>query len=334
MATLICRLGIIGVGAMARYHIQNILKQTDTTRIVALCEPDEKNYQQAAMIFEQAGQPVPPNARTFESFMKKYAARIDAAFIVTPHNQHFKQAKALLKAGKDVLVEKPMVLNTAEAKKLMKVRDKTGRLLAVAFNGSMSPAVRTAHRMLHDGSMGNILSVQASVWQAWEKFTVGTWRQEPKISGGGFMFDTGAHLLNTLADLLDEPFKCVAAFVDKRNTKVDIITVAIARTVSGIPVTIHGCGASPVTESEIRIWCEKGIMTVGVWGEYVRVQMEGEPALRDVPLPESLGVWETFVRVRNGEMENPSPAENGLRMIQLWDAIKRSARRREFVYLD
>jgi hypothetical protein len=38
-------------------------------------------------------------------------------------------------------------------------------------------------------------------------------------------------------------------------------------------------------------------------------------------------VWETFVRVLRGEVENPSPAENGLRMIQLWDAIKKSAKK-------
>ncbi len=330
----ICRLGIIGVGAMARYHIQNILKQTDTTQIVALCEPEESNYQKAAELFTKAGQPVPPNAKSFESFMKKYASRIDAAFIITPHNQHFEQAKALMKAGKDVLVEKPMVLNTSQAKKLIKTRDKTGCLLAVAFNGSMSPAVRTAHRMLHDGSMGRILSIHAAVWQDWEQFSVGTWRQEPKISGGGFMFDTGAHLLNTLADLANEPFEQVAAFVDKHNTKVDIITVAIARTASGIPISIHGCGVSPLTSSEIKIWCEKGVMEVGVWGEYLRVQMAGEPAPHDVPLPQSLGVWQTFIQVRNGEIENPSPAENGLRMIQLWDAIKRSARTGEVVHLD
>lgn len=57
------------------------------------------------------------------------------------------------------------------------------------------------------------------------------------------MFDTGAHLLNTVADVLGEPFTEVAAFIDKRQTKVDILTVAIARTASGALITIHGCGA-------------------------------------------------------------------------------------------
>ncbi|MDW8394724.1 MAG: Gfo/Idh/MocA family oxidoreductase [Anaerolineae bacterium] len=323
----ICRLGIIGAGAMARHHIRQILKQTDTTQITAICEPDPEQYQKAAALFEEAGHPVPPNIPDFDRFLAKQAAHIDAAFVVTPHNLHFPQAKALLEAGKDVLVEKPMTISVAEAKKLIKTRDKTGRLLAVAFNGSMSPSIRTAHRLLHDGTMGRILSIQAAVWQTWEQWTHGTWRQDPKVSGGGFMFDTGAHLLNTVTDLLGESFERVAAFMDKRKTKVDILTVAIARTRSGVLLTLHGCGAAPVTDSDVKVWCENGMLEVGVWGGYVRVQMAGETHPREVELPPDLGVWHTFVRVRNGEIENPSPAENGLRMIQLWEALKKSAKR-------
>ncbi len=105
----IVRLGIIGVGGMARYHIRQILKQTDTTQITALCEPEKDNYAKAAELFEQAGQPLPPCAPDFDTFLRKYGKHIDAAFIVTPHNQHYPQAKALLEAGKDVLVEKPLV---------------------------------------------------------------------------------------------------------------------------------------------------------------------------------------------------------------------------------
>ena len=321
----IVRLGLIGAGGMARYHISNILKQTDTTQLTAICEPNGDNYEKAAEMFEKAGQPVPPGEADFDTFLKKYGKDLDAVFIITPHNQHFPQAKACLEAGIDVLVEKPMVMNTAEAEALIKVRDTTGRLLAVAFNGSMSPSIRTAYNMLHDGTMGKILTVQASVWQTWESGTKGMWRQVPEISGGGYMFDTGAHLLNTVADLVGEPFKEVAAFIDNRSTLVDILTAAIAKTQSGALVTINGCGASPVTASDIKIYCENGVIVTGVWGESLKVQMKGENAPQDVELPPFLGVWQTFVKVRNGEIPNPSPAENGLRMIQLWDAMKASA---------
>ncbi|MCS7089065.1 MAG: Gfo/Idh/MocA family oxidoreductase [Thermoflexales bacterium] len=325
----VCRLGIIGVGAMARYHIKQILAQhSDTTQITALCEPDPKQYREAAKLFEAAGQPVPPNEPDFERFLRKRADRIDAAFIITPHNQHYAQAKALLEAGKDVLVEKPMTITVKEAKKLIKVRDKTGRLLAVAFNASMSPAMERARQMLRDGSLGRILGIHVAVWQSWAQFSRGTWRQMPKISGGGFMFDTGAHLLNLVADVLGEPVREVAAFMDKLDYPVDVLTAAIARSRSGAMITVHGCGAAPVTSSDMKVWCENGMLEMGVWGGYLRVQMKDEPSPRDVELPPDRGVWHTFLRVRNGEIENPTPPEVGLRMIELWEAIKKSAKRK------
>ena len=55
--------------------------------------------------------------------------------------------------------------------------------------------------MLRSGECGELLSISATVWQGWGPGTAGKWRQQPEISGGGFMFDTGAHMLNTVADL-------------------------------------------------------------------------------------------------------------------------------------
>jgi predicted dehydrogenase len=317
---------MIGTGGMARYHINNIVKMKDRVVVPAVCEPSGQAYELAAEIFDKAGVAVPPNEPDFDKFIKKHGKSIDAAFIITPHNQHFPQASACMENGIDVLVEKPMVMNTSEAKRLLKIRDKTKRLLMVAFNGSSSPSIRIAAEKIKNGELGKLLNVQAAVWQTWESGTRGLWRQEPKISGGGYMFDTGAHLLNTISDLMGEPFTEVAAFIDKRTTKVDILTVAIAKTASGAYVTINGCGAATTTGTDIKIWGDKGMMETGVWGGFLRTQMAGEKELKSVELPEFLGVVQTFLRVRDGEIPNPCPGEIGLRMIQLWDAIKKSAK--------
>lgn len=320
------KLAMIGAGGMARHHISFILKQQDTTRIVAVCEPDKAAYDQAAAMFTQAGLKPPVRVRDFDAFMAKHARKVDAAFVVTPHNQHFPQATALLEAGVDVLLEKPMVLNTTQARRLIKTRDKSGRLLVVAFNGSLSPAIRRAAEMIRNAELGKLISIDAAVWQDWERATLGTWRQEPKIAGGGFLFDTGAHMLNTVADLAGQPFADVAAFVDHRGRKVDILGVAIGRLAGGGFVTLHGSGACGVISSEVRVFCERGVIETGVWGERLRVHRAGDPAPVDVALPASLGVWQTFLAVRDGRMPNPSPAEIGMRMIQLWDAMKASAK--------
>jgi predicted dehydrogenase len=317
--------GIVGVGGMARYHIQRILQQQATTTVVAVCEPSKQAYTAAAKLFTDAGLDAPPNEPDFEKFMKKHASKLDATFIVSPHVYHHDQAKACLEAGLDVLLEKPMVMNAAEARDLIKTRDQTGRLLVVAFQGSLSPQIRTAVKMLRSGELGDILNINAMVWQNWAALTEGAWRQEPKLSGGGFLFDTGAHMMNTVSDLAGEDFAEVAAWMDNRGRRVDILSVVIGKLKSGALVTLNGCGDASATASDIRVFCSKGIIRTGIWGEYFEVQRQGRKRLNKVKVPASLGVWEQFVAVRNKELVNPGPPEIGLRMALLWDAIKESA---------
>jgi predicted dehydrogenase len=247
-------------------------------------------------------------------------------FIVTPHNIHYDQAKKSLQAGVDVLLEKPMVMNADQARSLIKTRDQTGKLLVVAFNGSLSPEIRESVRLLRSGELGKLLSISGTIWQSWGPGTVGKWRQVPEISGGGFMFDTGAHLLNTVADLAGEEFVDVAAWADNYGRPVETLAAVIARLESGVLVSLHGCGETIRTcKSDIRVFCTDAILRTGAWGRWLEVQLQGETDFKPVKLPDSLGVWEQFLAVRNGEIKNPSPPEVGLRMARLYDAIKASA---------
>jgi predicted dehydrogenase len=324
--TQLVRTALIGCGGMARHHLTFILQQLDTTRIEVLCDPSPDMLAQAKQKFHEVGLKPPPTRTSLEAMLADFGDQLDAVFIVTPHAFHHDYAVACLEAGLDVLLEKPMVLNVDEARSLIKVQKRTGRLLVVAFQGSLSPAIRTAAKMLHSGELGQLLNISATVWQHWKTVTSGTWRQDPAISGGGFMFDTGAHMLNTVTDLAGEEFTEVAAWFDRRGTAVDILAVAMGRLKSGALVTLNGCGdASSSHNSELRIFCSQGILQTTVWGDYLRLQRLGRIRLRRVKCPPTLGVWQQFLAVRSGEMENPCPPEVGLRMIRLWDALKASA---------
>jgi predicted dehydrogenase len=322
------RVALIGAGGMARHHLRLILQQPKRTRVVALCEPSVAAYDAAAAIFVEHGVEAPPQIANVDTLLeRREELGLESAFIITPHVYHHDQAVACLEAGIDVLLEKPMVMNAAEARDLIRVRDRTGGLLVVAFNGSLSPAVRHAERMLRTGELGALLTISATVWQSWKQATTGTWRQEPAMSGGGYMFDTGAHMLNTVADLAGEDFTEVTARLDSRGTPVDILGVVMARLASGALVTLHGCGeGAPTLGSDVRVFCSKGVLRTGVWGEFLEVQRPGNDRLRRVRVARSLGAWDQFLRVRAGTIGNPSPPEVGLRMALLWDAIQESAR--------
>ena len=317
---------LIGVGGMARHHIRMMLKQQDTTQISVLCEPSAEMYAKAAQLFSEAGLKPPPNQPDLGTLLKKYEGQLDTAFIITPHAYHHDQTRACMEAGLDVLLEKPMVMNAGEARSLIESRDRTGRLLVVAFPGSLSPQIRSAVKWLRSGKLGPILNISATVWQNWGQNTAGTWRQAPEIAGGGFLFDTGAHMLNTVTDLAGEDFVEVAAWMDNNQRPVDTRAAVIGRLASGALVTLNACGeAIPSCNSDLRVFCTKAILRTGIWGETLEIQHHGRAKLRKVAVPPSLGVWEQFLDVRLGKMANPCPPEVGLRMARLWDAIRELA---------
>ena len=321
------RVGFIGAGIMARHHLEEIFEGGETD-VVAICEPSPVAYAAVAQLFDQHGLAVPPNEPDWTRFVAAYQGQLDAVFIITPHVLHFAQATACLEAGFDVLLEKPMVMTADEARTLIETRDRTGRLLVVAFQGSLSPQVREAARMLRSGELGPILNISAVVWQDWATLTDGTWRQDPALSGGGFLFDTGAHMLNTVSDLAGEDFADVAAWLEDVGRPVDIRAVVMGRLVSGALVTMNAAGSAiPSCHSEIRVFTTKAILRTGIWGERLELQRFGSARLRHVRSVAAMRVWDQFLNVRAGRTANPSPPEVGLRMARLWDAIRESTER-------
>ncbi len=326
MPTSLVRAAMIGCGGMARWHIRQMARQPDTTTISVVCEPSAAAYEKSCETFREVGLKPPPNQPDLKRLLAAYAGKLDAAFIITPHAAHHDQTVACMEAGLDVLLEKPMVMNAAEARSLIAVRDRTCRLLVVAFPGSLSPQIRLACKMIRAGDVGKLLSISGVVWQNWGPNTAGTWRQQPELSGGGFLFDTGAHLLNTVTDLAGEDFSEVSAWLDNNNRPVDTRGTVMARTKSGVMITLHGCGETiPVCQSDVRVFGSQAILRTGVWGERLEMMRAGEPELKPVDVPASLGVWQQFMAVRGGALANPCPPEVGLRMSKLWDAIRQSA---------
>lgn len=321
------RVALIGAGGMARkFHLPLMLETGADIRVI--CEPSAQNYELYADAMSELGAQPPPNQPDLTKLLADYSDQLDAVFIITPHNLHHDQAKACLEAGLDVLLEKPMVMNTAEALSLMDARDRTGRHLVVAFQGGLSPQIRHAAALIASGDLGELLTVTGMIWQGWKSVTNGSWRQIPEIAGGGFLFDSGAHMLNTICTLVGEDFANVAAWTDNRGTPVDINGVIMGRLESGALVTINGCGdCIPGLHSEIYLNLTGGAIRTGIYGERLLICREGENDYNEVDLPKMRGAWEQFTQVLAGEIENPCPPEVGLRMAKLWDAIVESAGR-------
>ena len=318
------RTALIGAGGMARHHLPLMIEGGADIRVI--CEPSPQALELTLEKLNELGVAAPPQESDVAAMLQRYAAELDAAFILTPHNMHHDHARICLEAGLDVLLEKPMVMNAAEALSLMRERDRSGKHLVVAFQGGLSPQIREAARLIQSGEMGQLLTVTGMLWQGWKNATVGKWRQVPEIAGGGFLFDSGAHMLNTICTLVGEDFATVAAWTDNRGTAVDIDGVVMGRLESGAMVTINGCGDSiPGLESQIYVALSDGVIHTGMYGERLELRRNGDKDYVPADLPKMRGAWEQFTQVRAGEIENPCPPEVGLRMAKLWDAIVESA---------
>lgn len=315
---------MIGCGGMAQYHLGDILKMRDSTKVKALVEPSKEMIERTSEVFKESDVPLPTVYSSVNEFLKS-GPKTETAFIITPHNMHFPQTKVCLEAGIDVLLEKPMVMNEKEALDLIDTRNKTGRLLVVAFPGSLSPAIHRVKELIAENAIGKVMQVAALIYQDWKEAQKGKWRQIPEVSGGGFLFDTGSHMINTVVDILNDDIDTLFAIQDNKDTPVDICSVITAKTTKGILINLTGAGFSIGCDSEIFILGTKGIIRTDAWGKRLEMRREGEKNLSSIKLAESRGVWEQFLKVRSGELENPCPPEVGLRFARLMDMINASA---------
>ena len=313
---------IVGTGGMARHHM-NVMLTMSNTHLCGLIEVAEEQRHLTRDLFEKHSKECPPFYGTIRELIKVQGAP-DTAFINTPHKFHLENARECLRADMDVLLEKPMVINASEARRLIKIRDESRKLLVVAFPGSLSPAVKKAKQMISSGRLGKVTSVSAYVHQHWKAGTTGQWRQDPEISGGGFLFDTGSHMVNTVVDLIGQDVVQVCALMDNCGTPVDINSTVSGRFRDGTMFSLAAAGDSMHCTSLVTVIGDQGILQTGIWGEQLLFKPVKESAFAEVRYPKSKGVWEQFLRVRAGKQANPCPPEVGLRFAVLMDMIRKS----------
>ncbi len=321
---------IIGAGGIVRFaHLPAMLADA-STELVGIVENSPASIEALAEKAKELNRSIPQAYDSLDTFLQS-GVQAHVAFIATPHSFHCEQIVACLEAGMDVCVEKPMVITREEAEAVIAKRDETGRLVVVAFPGSLSPAVTKAREMLAGGEIGKLISVSGTVHQGWKAGTTGKWRQDPKISGGGFLFDTGSHLVNTMVDLVGSPVHSLHAHLDNSGTPVEI-NAAIAGTFeNGVAFTINGCGESHKSCDGYALFIgAEGVIQVGMWGHYLRKttgNIGNHAKWEDVSYGEGTPAWINFLKVLNGEIDNPCPPEVGLRFSEFMDSVRAAAER-------
>jgi predicted dehydrogenase len=132
------------------------------------------------------------------------ARRLDFVVIVTPNHQHFEPAKLFLESGFNVVCDKPVTFDLAQARRLRTVVRGTGKVFVLTHNYTGNAMVKQARALVRDGTVGTIRKVVVEYPQGWLADAVertgqkqASWRTDPKRSGAaGCMGDIGTHAEN------------------------------------------------------------------------------------------------------------------------------------------
>src|SRR3989454_5298060 len=191
------------------------------------------------------------------------AERIDFASIATPNHTHFEIAKAFAEAGFNVLCDKPLTFDLAQAEELARIVQKTGVVFAVTHNYTGYPLVRQARDMVRNGELGEINAVRASYIQGWLRTRLekdnqkqASWRTDPKKSGAAGCFgDIGTHAYNLtrfVTGLLPDKLSCnLKSF--EAGRELDDYGTAVIRYQNGALGTVTASQISHGRENDIWI---------------------------------------------------------------------------------
>jgi predicted dehydrogenase len=250
---------------------------------------------------------------------------MDGVVIVTPHAHHFTQAVDAIQAGCHVLIEKPMVIRTEDALALISQAERHQRIVSIAFPGPFSVEFQYIRDQIARGELGEVQLVTGVCAQPWIRWVAGTWRADLELSGGGNMYDSGAHMFNAMLFLTGLSVREVYALVDRKDQEVDIVGTVNMRFEGGALGTAAVTGNSPVMEQGIYIQGTKGSAKCSIYGGTMEVWI-GKDRIKYPVVPATTSLQQNFVDCIRGRATTPSPPELGLRQAQLMDAIYESAR--------
>lgn len=324
MENIVMRLAVVGTGLKAVEYAQSWLK-LDIVEIVAIADTDPVARDKFLSIFQKMDKAEPSVFSNINDLLENCSEKLDAVYLATPHAFHADGAIATLNHGLHLLLEKPMVTTMSEARALKAASDASGCHVVIAYQGALSVLVQDTIHRAQTGEFGKLVSVSATIWEDWSDRYAGQWKQNPEISGGGFMFDTGAHMMNAVCLLSGSEFDCVSALMNNHGKSVDIVTTVNARLKTNTLVTLNATGLGPqACSSHIMLFYEKATINIDAWGKWREISTASEKNSR-----ESAEVTDNpllaFIDIVAGKAANPSTIENGIRFAQLWDAIKVSA---------
>jgi predicted dehydrogenase len=318
--------GVLGCGRVADRRFAPAFAKTSDAELVAFCSRDLSKARAYARRHHAR--------RAYHSLEDLLAdPEVHVVYLATPNALHAAQAVHCLRAGKHVLVDKPMATCPRDALQVVQAADETGRLAGVLQQQRFHPANMHLIRLRDEGTLGklNLLRVQIGMWYSPNQ----SWRGTPALSGGGVVMDLGPHALDLMTEVggaiarVDaqvrnlqfpgevEDFAC--ARLDLVNGAIGLIELSYCQHQYGGRVEAYGSQATFVVEGSMQ--------SAGSYHTWFRRGQTPEPVQEHVSTTDCYrAAIEDFT---DAIQHNGRPAidmMDGLRVTRLIDAIYTSAR--------
>lgn len=191
------KVGLIGCGNIAHFHASQYRDiGKDRVEMIACCDI---NAERAKKFAEQYN--IPNWYASKEEMLANH--KFDGVSVGTWNSAHKECTIAALEAGANVICEKPMAMNTAEALEMKAAAEKAGKLLMIGFVRRHGNDASTAIDFINKGFLGDIYYAKASYIRR-EGFP-GGWFGDKRYSGGGPLIDLGVHVIDLTRYLIGNP---------------------------------------------------------------------------------------------------------------------------------
>lgn len=342
------KIAIIGVGSIAETHIHAYTVNKET-ELYAFCDIDKERLEYMGKKYG-----VTRLYTDYNEMLK--LEEIDAVSVCTWNCAHAAATIASLKAGKHVLCEKPMAMNAREAEEMKKAADESGKLLMIGFVRRHGNDCRILKEFIDTDYLGEIYYSKAKYLR--RDGNPNGWFGDKSRSGGGPLIDLGVHVIDLVRYLMGRPMpvsvygatyqklfnrpdihKNPNRYQSSRGKDDDVCTVedlasALIRFDNGATLHIEAAFSLNLKHDEscIEMFGTKGGAKLDPELElYSEVNKYLCNVRLDVPTALSFeGLFENeiahFVDCIEGRKECIAPAQDGIILMKILDAVYESAR--------
>jgi len=339
------RVAIVGLGMAVGPHAKSLVDLKDKAEVVWAMSPTAARREAFAKNF-----PFPTTGDLDQVIGDK---SVDALLVLTPPNTHLEIVQKAAAAGKHVLLEKPLDVNTERATAIVQACDKAGMKLGAVLQHRFRPASLRVKQVLNEGRLGKLAHVSVTVpwWRPQKGYYDQPGRGTLARDGGGVLITQAIHTLDLLLHLAG-PIASVSAFagtshVHQMETE-DQVVAALRYANGALGALDCTTAAYPGYPETILLAGDKGSARIQATEAVIEyAQTDGKPASREVvggqggggggadpmafPHDWHLGVIEDFLDAVREDRAPAIPGHEELRVHHLIDALLRSARERRTI---